>query len=133
MYSTLHVELHALACNFVCMDFSCMQFRVKLSHAFLAATQCSKIRKKCNCKNAKSHYLHFQNWQKINFCTRKKFQTTKNPVFTREPVAPLAGLGIENDHHHRQLFTFLWEHYPNFMKIFSKITFKNLNYITDAK
>ena len=43
--------------------------------------QCSKIGKKCNLKSAKKHYLHFQKWQKINFCTRKKFKTTKNPVF----------------------------------------------------
>ena len=35
-------------------------------------TQCYKIRKKCNFKSAKTHYLHFQKWQKINFCTRKK-------------------------------------------------------------
>ena len=39
--------------------------------------QCSKIRKKCK----KKHYLHFQKWQKINFCTRKKFKTTKNAIF----------------------------------------------------
>ena len=36
--------------------------------------QCSKIGKKCNFKRAKTHYLHFQKWQKINFCTRKKFK-----------------------------------------------------------
>ena len=31
-----------------------------------------KLEKMCNFKSAKKHYLHFQNWQKINFCTRKK-------------------------------------------------------------
>ena len=36
------------------------------------AAQWSKIRKKCNFKSTKTHYLHFQKWQKINFCTRKK-------------------------------------------------------------
>ena len=44
-------------------------------------TQCSKIGKKCNFKSAKKHYLHFQKWQKIYFCTRKKFKTTKNAIF----------------------------------------------------
>ena len=29
----------------------------------------------------KKHYLHFQKWQKINFCTRKKLKTTKNAIF----------------------------------------------------
>ena len=33
--------------------------------------QCSKIGKKCNFKTTKTHYLHFQNWQKINFSTEK--------------------------------------------------------------
>ena len=32
-----------------------------------------KLEKKCNFKSAENHYLHFQKWQKINFCTRKKF------------------------------------------------------------
>ena len=45
-----------------------------------ADTQCSKIGKKCNFKSTKKHYLHFQKWQKINFCTRKKFKTTKNAI-----------------------------------------------------
>ena len=40
-----------------------------------------KLEKKCNFKSAKKHYLHFQKWQKINFCTRKKFKTTKNAIF----------------------------------------------------
>ena len=34
-------------------------------------TQCSKIRKKCNFKNTKKYYLHFQKWQKIYFSTEK--------------------------------------------------------------
>ena len=29
---------------------------------------------------AKFHFLQFQNWQKINFCTGKKFKTTKNAI-----------------------------------------------------
>ena len=37
-------------------------------------TQCSKIGKKCNFKSTKTHFLQFQKWQKINFCTRKKFK-----------------------------------------------------------
>ena len=40
-----------------------------------------KLEKKCNFKSAKKHYLHFQKWQKIHFCTRKKFKTTKNAIF----------------------------------------------------
>ena len=40
-----------------------------------------KLGKKCNFKSAKKHYLPFQKWPKINFCTRKKFKTTKNPGF----------------------------------------------------
>ena len=32
-------------------------------------------------KSAKNHYLDFKKWQKINFCTRKKFKTTKNTIF----------------------------------------------------
>ena len=35
------------------------------------SAQCSKIGKKCNFKSAKKHYLHFQKWQKINFCPQK--------------------------------------------------------------
>ena len=44
----------------------------------VCSTQCSKIRKKCNFKSAKTHYLHFQKWQKINCCTRKK---SENCIF----------------------------------------------------
>lgn len=43
-------------------------------------TQCPKI-EKCNFKRAKKQHLHFQKWQKINFCTRNKFKTTKNSIF----------------------------------------------------
>ena len=43
--------------------------------------QCSEIGKKRNFKSAKKIFLHFQNWQKINFCTRKKFKNTKNAIF----------------------------------------------------
>ena len=32
-------------------------------------------------KSAKKHYLYFQKWQTINFCTRKKFKPTKNAIF----------------------------------------------------
>ena len=42
--------------------------------------QYSKIGKKCNFKSTKTHFLLFQKWQKINFCTRKKFKTTKNAI-----------------------------------------------------
>ena len=37
-----------------------------------------KLEKKCNFKSTKTHYLHFQKWQKINFCTRKK---SENCIF----------------------------------------------------
>ena len=37
-------------------------------------TQCSKIGKKCNFKSTKTRFLQFQKWQKINFCTKKKFK-----------------------------------------------------------
>ena len=47
--------------------------------------QCSKSRKKCNFKCTKTHFLLFQKWQKINFCWRKKFKNTKNPVFFFSP------------------------------------------------
>ena len=40
-----------------------------------------KFEKKCNFKSAKKHYLHFQKWQKINFCIRKKLKTIKNAIF----------------------------------------------------
>ena len=33
-----------------------------------------KLEKKCNFKSTKAHFLRFQKWQKINFCTRKKFE-----------------------------------------------------------
>ena len=45
------------------------------------SAQCSKIRKKCNFKSTKTHFLHFQKLQKINFCTRKKFKITKSAIF----------------------------------------------------
>ena len=32
-------------------------------------------------KCKKKHYLHFQKGQKNQFCTRKKFKTTKNAIF----------------------------------------------------
>ena len=39
---------------------------------FGGGTQCSKIGKKCNFKSAKTHYLHFQKWQKNQFLHQKK-------------------------------------------------------------
>ena len=53
-----------------------------------------KLGKKCNFKSVKKHYLHFQKWQKINFCTRKKFKTTKNPVFFSPKIAFLVILNF---------------------------------------
>ena len=41
-------------------------------------SQCSKIRKKMQVEKYKNKFLAA--FQKINFCTRKKFRTTKNPV-----------------------------------------------------
>ena len=43
--------------------------------------QVPKIRKKCNFKSTKTHFLQFQKWQKNNFCTWKMFKTTKNTIF----------------------------------------------------
>ena len=40
-----------------------------------------KLEKKCNFQSTKTHFLLFQKWQKINFCTRKKFKITKNAIF----------------------------------------------------
>ena len=51
------------------LELSIVNQKLKWTHS-----QCSKIGKKCNFKSAKKHYLHFQKWQKINFCTRKKFK-----------------------------------------------------------
>ena len=53
-----------------------------------------KLEKKCNFKSAKTHFLLFQKWQKINFCTRKKFKTTKNPVFFSPKIAFLVVLNF---------------------------------------
>ena len=52
------------SCNIVAKTISA----VCLMHSAL------KLEKKCNFKSTKTHYLHFQKWQKINFCTRKKFK-----------------------------------------------------------
>ena len=43
---------------------------------------CSKIGKKVQFQKNKNTFLWFQKWQKINFSTRKKFKSTKNPVFS---------------------------------------------------
>ena len=51
------------------------------SYTKIDLAQCSKIRKKCNFKSSKTHFLQFQKLHKINFCTRKKFETTKNATF----------------------------------------------------
>ena len=55
----------------------------------LINAQCSKIGKKCNFKSTKTHFLPFQKWQKINFCTRKKFKNTKNAIFGLFSVAKI--------------------------------------------
>ena len=56
-------------------------FQTKIFVENLLSSHCSKIGKKCNFKSTKTHFLLFQKWQKINFCTRKKFKTTKNAIF----------------------------------------------------
>ena len=56
------------------LDISVTTENIITPMEFSAITQCSKIGKKCNFKSTKTHYLHFQKWQKINFCTRKKFK-----------------------------------------------------------
>ena len=53
-----------------------------------------KLEKNAISKVQKKHYLHFQKWQKINFCTRKKFKTTKNPVFFSPKIAFLVVLNF---------------------------------------
>ena len=53
--------------------------------------RCSRIGKKCNFKSTKTHYLLFQKWQKINFCTRKKFKITKNAIFGLKKTRIFAG------------------------------------------
>ena len=40
-----------------------------------------KLEKNAISKVQKHIFLQFQKWQKINFCTRKKFKTTKNAIF----------------------------------------------------
>ena len=55
---------------------------------------CSEIGKKCNFQSTKTHYLHFQKLQKINLCTKKKFKTTKNPVFLSPKIAFLVVLNF---------------------------------------
>ena len=57
-------------------------------------TQCSKFGKKCNVKSTKTHFLLFQKWQKINFCTRRKFITTKNIFFFSPKIAFLVVLNF---------------------------------------
>ena len=42
--------------------------------------QCSKIRKSAISKVQKKTFLPFQKWQKNNYCTGKKFKTTKNGI-----------------------------------------------------
>ena len=49
--------------------------KTKVCHSAL------KLEKKCNIKSTKKTFLPIHKWQKINFCTRKKFKTTKNPGF----------------------------------------------------
>ena len=65
-----------------------------MKHKLMIKTQCSKIAKKCNFKCTKTHFLHFQKWQKINFCTRKKIKTTKNPVFFSPKIVILVVLNF---------------------------------------
>ena len=45
---------------------------IKIQHSTIHSAL--KLEKKCNFKSTKTHYLHFQKWQKINFCSRKKFK-----------------------------------------------------------
>ena len=46
-------------------------------------TECFKIGKKSAIsKVQKKHYLHFQKWQKINFCTRKKYKKLPKMQFS---------------------------------------------------
>ena len=52
-----------------------LQMQVYSRHSAL------KLEKSAISKVQKKHYLHFQKWQKINFCTRKMFKATKNPGF----------------------------------------------------
>ena len=50
--------------------------------SFLCSSQCAlKLEKIAISKVQKSIICIFKNGKKINFCTRKKFKTTKNPGF----------------------------------------------------
>ena len=61
--------------------FCCFYLGLLIKSIDSTYTQCSKMGKKCNFKSSKIHFLPFQKWQKVNFCTRKKFKNTKNAIF----------------------------------------------------
>ena len=64
------------------MSASQNQISVPMDNAETLKAQCSKIGKKCNFKSAKKALFAFSKMaKKINFCTRKKFKTTKNAIF----------------------------------------------------
>ena len=63
-------------------------FTTVLLHLFYITTQeicfyiaqCSKFRKKVQFQKNKNTFFTILKWLKINFCTRKKFKTTKNAI-----------------------------------------------------
>ena len=48
---------------------------------FFSMHKVLKLEKSAISKVQKNIICHFQKWQKINFCTRKKFKITKNAIF----------------------------------------------------
>ena len=66
------LELTQYATRYVTIVYNS---NIGIFHAgILTVHSALKSEKRCNFKSTKTHYLHFQKWQKINFCTRKKFK-----------------------------------------------------------
>ena len=65
------------------VPWTCLQV---WSHHFLMHSAL-KLEKKCHFKSTKTHFLPFQKWQKINFCTRKK---SENGIFASFKLFPCA-------------------------------------------
>ena len=65
----------------------------KINYPFHSAL---KLEKSAISKVQKKHYLNFQKWngKKINFCTRKKFKTSKNAIFLTEKTGFLGVLNF---------------------------------------
>ena len=101
----LHCLIHGL--KFVSPLKELMWKNCKIAQFFLVPnSQCSKIRKKYNFKSIKKYYLHFQKWQKVHFCRRKKFKTT-NAIFGLFSGAKINFLPFLKWHIHN-VFLYFW-------------------------